>query len=79
VLTLTIHMVRNNSLLGLVMKAEDERFKASGFHHIHSESMAAFSREFGRLTPTQRRFDALALARCGQATTFLRDWPFYRS
>jgi len=35
------------------MKAEDERFKASGFHHIHSESMAAFSREFGRLTPTR--------------------------
>ena len=35
-----------SSLLGLVMKAEDERFKASGFHHIHSESMAAFSREF---------------------------------
>jgi len=46
-------LVLQVGLLGLVMKAEDERFKASGFHHIHSESMAAFSREFGRLTPTQ--------------------------
>nr|QHR86558.1 hypothetical protein Q903MT_gene560 [Picea sitchensis] len=25
-----------------------------------------------------RRFRTFSLARCGQATTFLRDWPFYR-